>query len=112
MWLRLIENDVFDITQRVKEINQGYFLVYNLKAKRYEVYINAGNTPALCLTCGKSLDMRIIQRLYKTRVQNIKKITQEISAANEAAEQRAIDKALDKAGYLTREYLNFADGRK
>ena len=111
MHLTPITGDVFDITQRIKEINEGYRLMYNHKYHRYEVYCYVGFTPTLALTWTDRLDMRLIVKLYETRISNIKKIVAEIERANEEKQNRIIDKALDTAGYELREYLNYANRR-
>lgn len=107
MHLTPITGDVFDITQRIKEINEGYYLVYNHKYLRYEVYYNVGFTPTLVLTWNNTLDMRIIKKLYDTRIENLKKIINEIERNNEYIQNRAIEKAIDKAGYETKQYLTY-----
>ncbi len=107
MHLTPIAGDVFDITRRIKEINEGYYLMYNHKYSRYEVYNDVGFTPTLVITWNNRLDMRIIKKLYETRIENIKKLVEDIEKNNEYIQNRAIDKAIDKAGYETKQYFNY-----
>ena len=107
MHLTPITGDVFDITQRIKEIDEGYRLYYNHRHNRFEVYRDVGLTPTLVLTWNNRLDARLIEKLYRTRIENIKKIIEMIERNNEEIQNRAIERAIDKAGYETKQYIKY-----
>jgi len=78
-----INNDVFDIANRIKSIDSKYFVLFNLKNKKYEVhYQRAKNTYELTLPFD-TLDARAICYVQKTRVENKEKLFAEIEKQNQ-----------------------------
>jgi hypothetical protein len=70
-----IENDLYDIANRLKSIDSGYFVVYDISRQKYEVHnsSNIGNT--YCLTVPyEYLDARTVALVYKTRRERFDKI--------------------------------------
>ena len=72
-----IENDVFDIAARLREIDAEYFVVYDRVHRRFEVHHGRrGNT--LALVCPYPvLDCRLIDLVQRTRVENADKLLRE-----------------------------------
>jgi hypothetical protein len=68
--LKLIENDLYDISSRLKEIDEDYFIVYNLKRGRYEVHQRRQPGGSYCLTVPYGeLDARTVELVKRTRRQ-------------------------------------------
>ena len=44
-----IENDVFDVVKRIKQIDDGYFVVFDLDKEKYELH-NKYQNNSYCLT--------------------------------------------------------------
>lgn len=83
----LIENDVYFISQRLKEIDKGYFIVLNKSKQKFEVHNIFQRGGSYCFTLPYScLDQRAIDYTLKTRSQNMEKIIQEIDAQNKQIE--------------------------
>ena len=80
----LITNDVLDVTDKIKEIDGDYFVVFNLTRKRFEVHSRRqrGSTLALVLPYDR-LDNRAVALTGKTRLANNLKRAQEIEEHNE-----------------------------
>ena len=69
-----IDDDVFNITERIKEIDEGYYVIYNTSSKKFEVH-NKYTKNKYCLTIPYSqLDVRTIKLINKTHIRNYKKI--------------------------------------
>ena len=70
-----IDNDVFFIANRLKEIDCSYEIYYNLDFKCYEVHSNEQKKNTYCFRVPFDvLDERTIFYARKTRYENIEKI--------------------------------------
>lgn len=80
----LINNDVYFISQRIKDIDKNYFIVFNRLKNKYEVHAFAQQGGTYCFTIPfDSLDERVLDYTLKTRSQNITQIIKEIDEANQ-----------------------------
>ena len=78
-----ITHDVFDIADRLKEIDGGYYPVYNLTRKRYEVHHGEGKNSCQLVLPYPTLDARCIQRVRETRREYVENMLREIDRENE-----------------------------
>lgn len=74
-----IYNDLYDVCDRVKEIHPDYEIYYDTTGKRYEVFAK-GKLQVVCPY--EKLDARLIDYLYKTRIERLDKILKEIDDQN------------------------------
>ena len=92
-----VESDLFDVVNRVKEIDRNYYIVYNKTKEKFEVHYH-GQTPAFCLTVPyDSLDARTVDLVLKTRVENSKKLFEEIDRHNLNLQKESCKKVFDNA---------------
>lgn len=83
MKIKLKSDNLF-ITDRLKEIDNSYFVLYDTKTKKYQLHSDCQSETSYCLTFPfNSLDNRAIDFALKSRVQNKKKIFDEIEKENE-----------------------------
>lgn len=84
-----IKNDVYFILSRLKEIDENYQIFYNTRRKVFEVHNKAqiGGSYSLTVPYGV-LDSRLIELVRKTRVENSKKLFEEIDKQNEQIENK------------------------
>ncbi len=81
--LKVIENDLYDISSRLMEIDEDYYIVYNLKRGRYEVHHKKQRGGSYCLTVPyDELDARTVELVRKTRRQNMDGLLKEIERHN------------------------------
>ena len=86
----VIENDLFDIVDRVKAIDEKYYIVRNFVKHRYELhYDRKQNTLELVIPFDK-LDSRTVDLVLKTRIENRKKLLEEMDKQNKKLEQENI----------------------
>lgn len=78
-----ITHDVFDIADRLKEIDEGYYLVYNLTRKRYEVHHGEGEKSLQLVLPYDSLDARCVQRVRETRREYVENMLRDMDRENE-----------------------------
>lgn len=107
-----IENDVFDIASRVKEIDSDYFVVYNRTKRRFEIH-NKKQKPTLALVVPHNeLDCRTIEYVLKTKISRIDEIVREIDAHNEKIEKQKFESSIERLSYKTKNLIGYLDKGK
>ena len=103
-----IESDVHDIHERLKEIDDGYYLVYDTEKELYELH-NSNQQNSFCLTIPfDCVDARIIDMVYVTSIDNIDNIIEDIDTNNSKISMEKESKNKDIADYKIREIYRFA----
>lgn len=104
-----IDSDVFDIIKRINEIDEGYFILFDLDKNKFELHnINQPNT--YCLTYPyDNLDERMISLIYKTNSRYIDNIIEDIDKNNAVCEKERQDSAKCVADYMIREIYAFSN---
>ena len=94
---RIIENDLFSVADRLKSIDDSYFIVYSYKNRRFEVHSRSqrGDTFALAVPYPE-LDERTVRLVRKTRAERIEKFIAEMERENAELEKREISRAVKK----------------
>lgn len=102
-----IDSDVYDIVDRIKEIDDGYFILYDTNRKVFEVH-NKNQFDSYCLTVVDGvLDSRVIDLLYKSNIVFIDNIVEDIDNTNEEIERKGKQKIKDDTDYRIREMYKF-----
>ena len=92
-----IQSDPLFITERLQEIDQDYYLVFNTIKRKYEVHSNSQIGCTYCLTYpNPALDERLLQIVKKTRRENLSELLKEIDKANEKIENEFIKSQKEK----------------
>ena len=96
----IVKNDLFDISRRLKEIDESYYVVYSYRNNRYEVHSDEqkGSSLAVVLPFDR-LDCRSINHVLKTRRENSRKLLLEIDRDNAEAERETVRKMVKDAEY-------------
>ena len=103
-----IDSDVFNITRRIKEIDNSYFVMYNLSSHKYEIH-SSKNKSTYCLTVPyNQLDARTIELIHKTAIRNYDAIMREIDLHNSKIESSKIEQEKEKNDYKIRELLKYS----
>ncbi len=88
-----IDSDCLDIVKRIKAIDEDYFVVYDLDAKKLQLH-HRRQQNTYCLTFPfDRLDERAYFHVLKTRVQNSDELFAKMEAENLAL-QRAKEKEI------------------
>lgn len=67
-YLREVTDDLYMIASRLKEVDPTYYVVYNLKRKRYEVHSKEQRGDTLCFVVPyDGLDARTVEYAKRTR---------------------------------------------
>ena len=97
-----IERDVFDIADRIKEIDPGYFVMLNLRTGKFEVHHDGrgrqGRGGSLCLTLpfGR-LDARAVTEVYRTRLERRERLLREMEEFNLKSEKSRLKEIIANA---------------
>lgn len=95
--LIILGTDNLYILDRLREIDDSYFIVYNLDRKCYEVHSSEQRGGSYCFTSPFSiLDDRIVEYARKTRAMRKDEIIKEIDEANAKRENRIYKDAAEK----------------
>jgi len=104
-----IDNDVFDITKRIKEIDDDYYIVFDDKNNKYELH-NCKQANSYCLTCPyEQLDKRFVDLILYTHINNSDNILMDIDKNNSDLENSATKKRVDQTEYMVREIYEFSN---
>lgn len=104
-----IEHDVFNIVNRLKTINKNYFVLFNLKTKKFELH-NKSTKNTLCLILPfERLDARTITHVLKS--EKIDECLKEIEIVNEKISKSNKEKLEDKVKYQLKEIYDFASSK-
>ncbi|MDR3263479.1 MAG: hypothetical protein LBT30_04135 [Clostridiales bacterium] len=103
-----IENDLYDIAARLREIDGEYYPVFNKKCRRFEIHRGSGSDTLACIPPFDRLDTRTLEYVRRTRRENAAALMEEIERDNiKAAEERqkrltedTLKKAADVAEHL------------
>ena len=86
-----IKTDPYFVSQRLKEIDQSYYLVFNVLRGKYEVHSSAQVGCSYCLTSPfEGLDERLLDLTKKTRRENLRQLLKEIDEENKKLENQII----------------------
>lgn len=78
----LIENDLFDICARLKEIDDDYYVLFDDEKNVYQLHCHNQAHTSYCLTFGEKLDERAILKTLRTRRQNRDLLLEELERGN------------------------------
>lgn len=95
----IIDNDVFNISHRLREIDSTYFVIWNTNSRKFEVHSSACK-PTLCLVLPfDNLDVRAVEYTWKTRIENYNNLISNIEKNNLKIQQNIQNKINDKTNY-------------
>lgn len=111
-WYDLIEHDLYNIGQRIQDIDEGYFVLYNHRFHRWEVHHvdNHPQTYAFVVPFD-FLDARTLEYCWKTKRENTDRLLKEMEANNEkikASKDREFKNSMEDASRETADLLSLA----
>ena len=103
-----IRNDAFNICERIKHLDPCYYVVFNTKNKKYEIHNSKQHSNTFCITCDNGLNFSVINKLRKTKIENIDKIIKEIDEFNAKNEVETQARTMDTVSVKAREMYDYA----
>jgi len=103
---RLVEirSDVFDVADRIKEVDERYLLYYNLDKGRFEVRLK-GDEENIAVTWAGPLDARLVTKLRETHVRRRDELIKEIERSEELARKKAYSDAVGRIAARSEEFM-------
>jgi len=103
---RLVEvrSDVFDVADRIREVDERYVLFYNLDKARFEVRLR-GNRSEIAITWDGVLDARLVSKLRETHVRRRNELLREIERSEERARKQAESQARERIGEQSEAFM-------
>lgn len=103
-----IESDVFDIVDRIKEIDDGYMIMYDTKLCRLELH-NKKQLNTFCFVVkNNEINSNLINQILCSNIANIDSIVEEIDNNNILIEKVNAEKLKDYTGFVSKEIFDFA----
>lgn len=91
-------HDLYDIADRLKEIDKDYFVFFSYRDRRYEVHNRAQRGGTLALTVPyPRLDERTVRLVRRSRAERADEFIAETERENAKLEATLLSKAADKA---------------
>ena len=82
-----INHDVYNISNRVKDIERGYYLIFNTSNQKFEIHSSTQIGSSYCLTLPfEKLDERTLTYVRSTMSKNIDEILNKIENENNILE--------------------------
>lgn len=110
---RPVTSDVFHIAQRIKDINPGYFIMFNTESQAFEVHLpqpwGSKYSTLECTLPFPDLDYRTLHHVRKYQSSRFDETVREMDRSNEKLEQTVMDTALDRSNYKMVNAIRWAD---
>jgi hypothetical protein len=98
-----VDSNVFNIPERLRQIDPGYFVMFNPRNQTFELH-HEGQDFTYCLTFPfDELDGRAIDYVQETRIERLGAIRRQMDAHNEKVEADKRRDFDDKVDYLSKE---------
>lgn len=103
-----ITGGIYDIPQRLKEIDPRYFVMFNKSSQRYEVHVD-GQYPSTygCTLPFDELDARALHYVRENASSRTVDVAREIDRHNEQTDKRREAAFMDKANYKLKEAARY-----
>ncbi len=96
-----IKNDLFDIAQRLKSVDETYRLFFNVDKQRYEVYEGNHGFCLAFVVPYDELDERTVKYARFTRVENSKALLQAVENHNAALDKELAKRCVEQTENLS-----------
>ena len=102
--LKEIKSDVFDIADRIREVDDEYRLFYNFDRQLFEVRKRG----ELCVYWQEPLSAALIVKLRETHVRRREQLLREIELAEARAEKQAESRDKERIGEAVEAFMSSA----
>lgn len=103
----LITTDLFDIVKRLKAIDEKYFILFNKQTNKFEVHYSRNHDTLEIVLPYSKLDKRTVDLVLKTKIENRKKLIEQMELNNQKIEDENNKKIIDEMKYKSKEMIEF-----
>lgn len=111
MKLKEVCDDLFNIANRLKEIDRNYFVVFNKINNRFEVHHKKQKGSTLAFVVVGKLDAGVIKKAIKSSIKFAKDILKQIEIDNCLIEKKNTDKLADENMLKFKSYIEYANAK-
>lgn len=86
--LKLINNDMFSVVKRIKNIDANYLVYYNLDKERFELYYQKGFKKQFEIVLSSCLTYLDYKKVCQSRICNIDNILKQVQQDNDKRERK------------------------
>ena len=103
-----VVSHAMDIPDRIRELDDGYFVMFNGRTQRFEVWHRGEGEGVLeCVLPYDELDERAVRHVREHRMERMQQLIREIEAHNARLEIEARKKWLAEAGEKTKAAFDY-----
>ena len=109
MCLKVITNDLYDIADRLRAVNDNYVVYYNTDKSRFEVHDGKRGSLEFVVPF-EELDARTVEYAQYTRIENFKRIFKEVEESNRRLEKVQTKLAVERAAVACEDIRRLNEG--
>lgn len=105
-----VTSDVYNISERIKAVDERFFVMLNRQTQRFEVHVKG--QPATTFGCElpfDTLDARALEYVRKYSAARTQNLARDIAAHNDRLAEARSGKHIENAGYKMREAIMWAE---
>lgn len=103
-----VVRSVYGIPERMKELRESLFMMFNVKTQRYEVHDSTQTDCTLaCELPFEQLDARALLYVREHMRERTEALVAEIERHNEQLEEKSYQEKMDKAGYRMKQAIRY-----
>jgi hypothetical protein len=104
----LIETNVFNVPERIRDIDPGYFVVFCPKTQKYELHHEEQSFTHCFAFPFAELDGRAVDYVQDTRIERFKKKFHDMEENNRKLEAAQHEEFMDKVGETAKDIYKYA----
>lgn len=104
-----IFNGIYNLNNKLKQIDDRYSLVFSPREKKFFLMVNYGLNRQKEMDFGRVLPSNLIERVRKSRVENMAQFFKNMDDFNEKLEKNAFFDVFDKTMTKVKEVVSYAD---
>jgi len=103
-----VVSHAMDIPRRLKEMDEGYFVMFNVRLQKFEVWHrDTGDGVLECVLPYEELDERTVRHVREHRMERMEALIREIEEHNRRLEERAQREWLEAGAVRTKEAIMY-----
>lgn len=114
-WMRYIDNDVLGVSDRLKSIDDGYFILFNVMSGKFEVHNTHNKKNTYCFVVPfDALDVRTVYHCQETLIANSDKLIRQMNENNrklDKSRQKDFENNIEAASYELAQELQLAQDK-
>ena len=103
-----IKNDLFNISNRIKRVDENYFICFNKVLKQFEVHHKKQPDTTFCFVAGKTLNVSVLNKAIKTSVKFYLKNLKSMEEVNLKLNKKSEQNIKEKNMHMFKSLINYS----